>query len=76
MQERARESDVVARFANDLDALFDRMLANAFRGRVADEELAATVDSFRCTVAGTYAQALSPSRRRKLLTFSLRRFLD
>jgi AcrR family transcriptional regulator len=76
MQEQARESDVVAQFVKDLDDLLDRMLGNAFRGRVPDDQLAATIESFRSTVTGTYAQGLSPRRRRQVLSFSLNRLLQ
>ena len=76
MREQARESDVVAQFVKDLDDLLDRMLGNAFRGRVPDDQLAATIESFRSTVTGTYAQGLSPRRRRQVLSFSLNRLLQ
>jgi AcrR family transcriptional regulator len=76
MQEQARESKVVAQFAKDLDELLDRMLNNAFRGRVPDDQLAAAVESFRSTVTGTYAQDLSAPRRRDVLAFSLGRLLQ
>lgn len=75
MQKQARESTVIAEFVKDLDDLLDRMLTNAFRGRVADAELAAAIESFRSTVTGTYAQGLSPRRRRAVLVFSLGRLL-
>lgn len=76
MQEQARQSEVVARFVKDLDELFDRMLGNAFRGRVPDQALGTAIDSFRSTVTGTYAQGLSPRRRREILSFSLDRLLE
>lgn len=75
LQEQARDSKVVAQFAEDLDELLDRMLGNALRNRVPGDELGAAVESFRATVAGTYAQGLSPRRRREVLSFSLRRLL-
>jgi AcrR family transcriptional regulator len=76
MQEQARESDVAAQFVKDLDELLERMLSNAFRGRVPDEQLPVAIDSFRATVTGTYAQGLSRPRRRALLSFSLDRLLS
>ncbi len=75
MQEQARESPVVADFARQLDEVLDRMLANAFRGRVSEGQLPLAVDSFRVTVTGAYAQGLSRQRRRKLLSFVLERLL-
>jgi hypothetical protein len=47
------------------------MLANVFRGDVADEALQSAVETFRCLVTGTYAEALSPAKRRKVLAFYL-----
>jgi hypothetical protein len=75
MQEQARTSQVVAQFVKDLDDLLDRMLTHAVRDRVSDDELPAAVESFRATVTGTYAQGLSPRRRREVLSFSLVRLL-
>jgi AcrR family transcriptional regulator len=71
MQEQAEHSDVAARFTKDLDDMFARMLANVFRGHVADEALQSAVETFRCLVTGTYAEALSPAKRRKVLAFYL-----
>jgi AcrR family transcriptional regulator len=71
MQEQARKSKVVAQFLSELDELLERMLTNAFRGRVADEQLTRAVASFKATVIGTYAQGLSRGRRREVLAFSL-----
>jgi AcrR family transcriptional regulator len=76
MQEQARKSDVVAKFVDELDGLLDRMLTNAFRGRVPDRQLPAAIDSFRATVIGTYAQGLPRRRRREVLGFALDRFLS
>lgn len=73
MHEQARESPVVASFVRELDELLERMLANAFRGRVPDDELADAIESFRATVTGTYTQGLPRSQRRKLLVFTLNR---
>ena len=75
IREQARESEVVAAFARDLDALLDRMLGNLFRGRVADADLPHAVASFRATVVGAYAQGLSRRERRRLLTYTLERLL-
>jgi AcrR family transcriptional regulator len=76
LQEQTRESAVVANFVKDLDALFERMLGNLFRGRVPDGELGAAIATFRATITGTYAQGLSRGRRRELLAYSLNRLLD
>jgi AcrR family transcriptional regulator len=76
MQEQAGESPVVADFVRKLDKLLERMLSNAFRGRVPDDQLAPATGSFRATVTGAYTEGLSPPRRRKLLAFALERLLD
>lgn len=75
MSDRARESDVVADFVRDLDALLSRMLANAFQDRVPPDQLATAVDTFRATVEGTFVRGLSKRSRRKLLRFALEQFL-
>ena len=76
MSERARTSPVVAEFLTELDALIDRMLANALRDHVPPDELALAVDAFRATVEGTFARGLERRERRKLLQFSLARVMD
>jgi hypothetical protein len=76
MQGQARKSKVVAKFVDELDALLERMLTNAFRGRVPDSSLPAAIDSFRATVIGTYAQGLPRRRRREVLGFALDRLLS
>lgn len=76
MQEQARESQVVARFVCELDALLDRMLTNAFHDRVPDDHLGQAIESFKATVTGTYAQGLSVRRRREVLSFSLDKLLQ
>ena len=73
MREQARETPVIAEFVRELDAMFDRMLENAFREVVPPERLDASVESFRATVIGTYAQGLSRKRRREILSFALER---
>ena len=76
MQEQARKSQVVAKFVHELDGLLERMLTNAFRGRVPDSQLPAAIESFRATVIGTYAQGLPRRRRREVLAFALDRLLS
>jgi AcrR family transcriptional regulator len=76
MHEQARTSPAVADFVADLEDRLARMLANLFRGRLPDEELATAIDSFRTTVTGAYARGLPPRRRRELLAYSLGRLFD
>ena len=75
MNERARGSQVVADFVEELDALLSRMLSNALRGHVADEELPVAVETFRATVEGTFVKGLDKRARRKVLTFALERLM-
>jgi TetR/AcrR family transcriptional regulator, regulator of autoinduction and epiphytic fitness len=73
LQREAADSAAVAAFVAELDATLDRMLANGFRDRLAAEELSPAVAAFRATVNGTYAEGLSPRRRRAVLEFALAR---
>jgi AcrR family transcriptional regulator len=75
MNERARESEVVATFVADLDALLSRMLSNALRDHVEADELPLAVESFRATVEGTFVKGLDRLARRELLTFALQRLM-
>jgi AcrR family transcriptional regulator len=75
MTERARSSPVVADFVERLDALLSRMLSNALRDHVAEDELPIAVETFRATVEGTFVKGLSKEERRKVLTFTLQRLM-
>ncbi len=75
MSERARHSQVVADFVEELDALLSRMLSNALAGHIAAEELPVAVETFRATVEGTFVKGLDKRTRRKVLTFTLERLM-
>jgi AcrR family transcriptional regulator len=75
MTDRARTSDVVARFVAEFDALLSRMLSNVLRGHVPEDELPVAVETFRSTVEGTFVKGLSKRERRKVLTFALERLM-
>jgi AcrR family transcriptional regulator len=75
MTERARRSQVVAEFVARLDEQLSRMLSNAFRDRIPDEELPIAVESFRATVEGTFVKGLGKRDRRRVLTFALERLI-
>jgi TetR/AcrR family transcriptional regulator, cholesterol catabolism regulator len=75
MNDRARESQVVADFVEKLDALLSRMLSNVLRDHVPAAELPIAVDTFRSTVEGTFVKGLSKGERRKVLTFALERLM-
>ncbi len=75
MNERARDSHVVAEFVEELDALLSRMLSNALRNHVPAEELPIAVETFRATVEGTFVKGLDRRARRKVLTFALERLI-
>ncbi len=74
--ERARTSLVVADFLANLNDLLARMLANAFRDHVPEEQLPVAVQAFRATVEGTFASDLDTPERHRVLTFTLERLLD
>jgi hypothetical protein len=76
MGERARSSQVVSDFVDDLDELLSRMLSNAFRGQVPEEELPLAVEVFRVAVEGTFVKGLDPPERRRVLRFALERLLS
>jgi AcrR family transcriptional regulator len=75
MQERARDSQPVADFVEELDALLSRMLANALRQDVEAAELPVAVQAFRATVEGTFLKGLDRGTRRQILTFALDRLM-
>jgi TetR/AcrR family transcriptional regulator, cholesterol catabolism regulator len=75
MTERARGSEVVAGFVAELDELLFRMLSNALRGHVPEEQLPIAVEAFRSTVEGTFVKGLAKQERRKVLTFALERLM-
>ena len=73
MRERARESEVVADFVRELDAILSRMLSNTLRDDVPADELPLAVETFRAAVEGTFVKGLDKRRRREVLTFALER---
>lgn len=75
MTERARSSQVVAEFVSRLDEMLSRMLANAFRGHVPEEELEIAIESFRATVEGMFVKGLDKRERRRVLRFALVRLI-
>jgi AcrR family transcriptional regulator len=75
MYEQARRSEVVARFARELDATLDRMLSHALEPHVPADELPLAVGSFRATAQGAYVQGLPRKERRKVLEFALGRLM-
>ena len=76
MNERAGESQVVAEFVEELDALLSRMLSNALRDHVAEDHLPVAVETFRATVEGTFVKGLDRRARRQVLTFALERLME
>jgi TetR/AcrR family transcriptional regulator, cholesterol catabolism regulator len=75
MTERARSSQVVAEFVEELDSLLSRMISNALRAHVPADELEVAVETFRATVEGTFVKGLARRERRKVLSFALGRLL-
>jgi AcrR family transcriptional regulator len=75
MNERAGDSEVVAEFVEELDALLSRMLSNALRDHVPADQLPVAVETFRATVEGTFVKGLDKRARREVLTFVLERLI-
>jgi AcrR family transcriptional regulator len=75
MAERARTSKVAAEFVENLDELLSRMLSNALRDRVPDEQLPIAVQAFRAAVEGTFVKEVDQHERRRILSFILERLL-
>jgi AcrR family transcriptional regulator len=75
MAERARTSEVAAEFVESLDELLSRMLSNAFRDGVPDEQLPLAVQAFRAAVEGTFVKEFDRRERRRVLSFVLERLI-
>jgi AcrR family transcriptional regulator len=75
MNERASDSQVVADFVKELDALLSRMLSNALRDHVVTDELPVAVEMFRATVEGAFVKGLPKRARHEVLTFALERLM-
>jgi AcrR family transcriptional regulator len=75
MNERARDSQVVAEFVGELDALLSRMLSNALSGHVPAKELPVAVEAFRATVEGCFVKGLDGRARQRVLRFALERLI-
>jgi TetR/AcrR family transcriptional repressor of mexAB-oprM operon len=73
LQRLANEEAVVAEFLRELDEVLDRMVSNALRERVHEEDLPAAVASFRAMVTGSYAEGMARIQRRHLIEFWLER---
>jgi AcrR family transcriptional regulator len=75
MRDRARSSEVVAEFVEQLDELLSRMLSNTLSDRIPADELPVAVETFRATVEGTVVKGLPRKDRRRVLTFALQRLM-
>jgi AcrR family transcriptional regulator len=74
--ERASKATVVAEFSGRLDVLLSRMISNALRDSVAEEDLELAAETFRATAEGAFAKNMSPAQRRRVLSFTLERLLS
>ena len=75
MFDRARASPVVAEFAQNLDALWQRMLTNVLRDKVPARELEATVDTLLATFQGALLRRHTPEVLRSVVRFALRKLV-
>lgn len=76
IQERARQSDVVAQFVRDFNSTLRAMLRGALGPHVPEEDLDLTVESFIATVEGTLVARMTATERRRILEFTLDRILS
>lgn len=75
VQERAKESELVASFESELRELFRGLLRKAFQDAVPSSQLDTAVTAFMATTAGAYSQGLDPKERTRVLRFTLDRLL-
>jgi AcrR family transcriptional regulator len=71
LRDRARESEVVARFAAELDATWRSMLINVLADDLPDpRERAIAVEALTATIQGALLSASSRAERRKVVGFA------
>jgi hypothetical protein len=75
MDDRARTSEVVTAFADELQATWRRMLTNVLSGRVPEDELAVTADALLAVIQGALSGRRTAAERRRLIAFALRRLV-
>jgi TetR/AcrR family transcriptional regulator, repressor of the mexAB-oprM multidrug resistance operon len=73
LYERARSSEVVARFAADLNATWRRMLANALSDSVPEAERPMAVEALIATIQGVLLQDHGAAERRRIIGFAVER---
>jgi TetR/AcrR family transcriptional regulator, cholesterol catabolism regulator len=73
LYERARSSEVVARFAVDLNATWRHMLSNALSDSVPEAELPTAVETLIATIQGVLLQEHSAAERRRLIGYAVER---
>jgi AcrR family transcriptional regulator len=73
LYERARSSEVVARFAADLNATWRRMLSNALADSVPESERPMAVEALIATIQGVLLQEHSAAERGRLIGFAVER---
>jgi AcrR family transcriptional regulator len=73
LYERARSSEVVARFAADLNATWRRMLSNALADSVPEQERPMAVETLIATIQGVLLQVHSAAERRRLIGYAVDR---
>lgn len=76
MRDRARVSDVVARFEADVNALFHVLLRNSLTEEVAEHEIDQVVDAVMALCDGVLLRDLSRTRRRQLIRFGFERLVQ
>lgn len=74
LYERARQSDVVAEFAEELQAGLRTMLGNALADEVAEPDRDLATEALLATIEGANVRRLSKEERRRVVKFALSRF--
>jgi AcrR family transcriptional regulator len=73
LYERARSSEVVAKFADDLNATWRRMLSHTLSDSVPDADRPIAVEALIATIQGVLLQEHSAAERRRLIGFAVER---
>jgi AcrR family transcriptional regulator len=74
LYERSRDSDVVARFVEELDANSRELVVNTLAGEVPDEDVEVAAEALVATVAGASLRRLSKKDRARVVSYTLSRF--
>jgi len=75
MRDRARSSEVVARFEADVTALFHVLLVSSLRDEVGNDDLDDVADAVMALCEGVLLRDVGRTRRRQLIRFGFERLV-